>query len=148
MEDLNLKQFEPYIFILIGIGAILFSLLKKTKLSALKNSGEKVEGVVYELGQAPGYNTNYDLPINNVKDKVTIRFLTKEKKWITGDIKQPFALMFTGQYTAGQKVDVYYDREDPSKFFVETKQSENLARIFVAGVGLIFCSVGLYMLYA
>jgi len=141
-----LTQFEPYFFLLIGLATLLYSILKKTNRSSLKDSGEKSEGIVYELGQAPNYTTDYNRP-SNVKDKVTIRFVTKKDEWITADINQPFALFFTGQYKPGKKVDVYYDRENPSTFFVDTKQSETLARVLVALIGLIFCSVSLYMLY-
>ena len=147
MDDLNFKQYEPYLFLIIGAGAVMYSILKKpSKQSNLKSSGEKAEGVVYQLGHTPDYTPDYNMA-TNVKDKVTIRFVTKKDEWITANIDQPFAIFYTGQYKGAKKVDVYYDRDNPSNFFVDTKQSEKLGRIIVALIGLVFCSVGLYMFY-
>ncbi len=81
-------------------------------------------------------------------NKVTVRFVTKEQEWITGEMKQEFAIFFTGQYKAGETVDVYYDPAKPSNFFIETGQSENKARLFIAAIGMIFCLIGLYQLFA
>lgn len=82
----------------------------------------------------------------NIKDKVIVRFVTQNKEWITGDINQEFAAFFTGQYKEGQSVDVYYDPEKPSDFFVDTKQSETVSRVIFAAVGLSFSIIGLYQL--
>ncbi|HZF64052.1 MAG TPA: DUF3592 domain-containing protein, partial [Chitinophagaceae bacterium] len=79
-------------------------------------------------------------------DKVTIRFLTLDKQWITGDLKQEFAAFFTNQYKAGDAVEVYYDPKQPSHFFVDTKQSRRTARIIFACVGIVLFAAGLYQL--
>lgn len=146
MEDFNLKQFEPYLFLLTGLGVVIYALFKSNRSTNLKYTGEKVEGIVYELGQAPNSKSDFE-STSPVMDKVTVRFVTKKKEWITSDLKQPFALFFTGQYKPGDKLDVYYDPGNPSNFYVDSKQSENAVRILFAVVGLTFCLIGLYKLF-
>ena len=145
MQDFDFNALQPYIFILAGIVFMLIAVLKKATSSDLKQSGLKTEGIVYALER----QANKSLSIHDsssIKDKVIVRFVTTNKEWITGHIKQEFALFFTGQYKEGQSVDVYYDPKNPSDFFVDTKQSESVSRVLFAVVGLVFCLVGLYQL--
>jgi hypothetical protein len=146
MENFDLEAFKPYIFIVAGLAAILYALLKKTKTADLKESGEKVQGIVYDADQASTYGRNLSGPMN-VKNKLTIRFVTKKEEWITAAINQPFILYYTGQYKPGDKVDIYYDEQNPSHFYVDTKQSEKTVRLVLGVLGIIFCLVGLYLLY-
>ncbi|HEY0752010.1 MAG TPA: DUF3592 domain-containing protein [Chitinophagaceae bacterium] len=145
MEDFNIKELQPYIFILIGLGSTLLAIFKKSTTGNLKSTGQKTEGIVYALGQNLDTNTSYTQNFN-IKNKVTVRFLTMDKQWITGDLKQEFAAFFTKQYKEGERVEVYYDPEKPTNFFVDTKQSEKAARIIVATVGIVLVSAGLYQL--
>lgn len=145
MEDFNLKEFQPYIFILIGLGSMLIVLFKKSDKSTLKVNGEKAEGITYALGQKSNSYSSGNRS-SNVKDKVTIRFLTKDQQWITGDLEQDFAAFFTNQYKEGQAVDVYYDPKQPSNFFVDTKQSEAKSRILFTVIGFMLMAVGVYQL--
>ncbi len=41
MEDFNLHALQPYLFLLAGLGIILFSLFKRSKTARLKLSGRK-----------------------------------------------------------------------------------------------------------
>ena len=145
MDDFSFKELQPYFFILIGLVSVLFAIFKKSDKSNLKNTGQKAEGIIYALEQNSNsynsYTQNY-----NIKDKVTIRFLTLDKQWITGDLKQDFALFFTRQYKEGDTVDVFYDPKEPSNFFVETRQSEKTSRIILVAIGIVLGSVGLYQL--
>jgi hypothetical protein len=145
MEDFNLKELQPYIFLLIGLASVLLAIFKKSDKATLKETGQKAQGIIYALGQRNN-NTSSFMQNSNIKDKVTIRFLTLDKQWITGDLKQEFAVFFTKQYREGDAVEVYYDPKQPSNFFVDTKQSEKTSRILFAGVGIILSAVGLYQL--
>src|SRR5829696_6554147 len=100
MEDFNLKELQPYIFLLIGLGSVLLAIFKKSDKANLKETGQKTKGVIYALGQNAN-NTSLFTQNSTIKDKVTIRFLTLDKQWITGDLKQGFAAFFTKQYTEG-----------------------------------------------
>ena len=140
-----MRELQPYIFLLIGLVSILLALFRKSDKATLKITGEKAEGIIYALGQ----NSDSYSSINrnsNVNDKVTIRFLTKDQQWITGDLKQDFAAFFTNQYKEGQAVEVYYDPKQPSNFFVDTKQSELKSRIIFAAIGFILMTVGIFQL--
>ena len=147
MQDFDFKQFEPFLFLLIGLVAVLIPIIKKNPSVSLKDTGERVEGIIYKLEQGTNRNSDFEKS-SSIMDKVTVRFVTKKDEWITSEVKQPFALFFTRQYKPGDKVDVYYDPINPSNFYVDTKQSELAARIIIAVVGLIFCLIGLYKLYA
>jgi hypothetical protein len=145
MEDFNLKELQPYIFLIIGLGSLLLALFKKSDKANLKGTGQKAEGIIYALGQSSNSTRSFTRN-SNIKDKVTIRFLTSDRQWITGDLKQEFAAFFTNQYKEGDAVEVYYDPKQPSHFFVETKQSERTARIIFAYVGIVLFATGLYQL--
>jgi hypothetical protein len=139
MGDLNFQEFQPYIFLMLGLGIILYTLFKKTRNANLKASGEKVEGIVFELGR-----TIRSVGGGTVMNKVTIRFVTKEKEWITADIKQDFANFYSNQYKEGEPVVIFYDKQNPQNFYVDTKQNETKARIFVFLIGFVFLGVGIY----
>lgn len=144
MEDFDLKVFQPYLFLLIGLGSVLLALFKKSSKAILKATGHKAEGIIYALDRCP--NQSSDTETSNIKDKVTVRFLTKDQKWITADIRQDFAAFYSKQYQLGETVEVYYDPKDPTSFIVDTKQSEVMARGGFVLIGAIFCVVGLYQL--
>jgi hypothetical protein len=142
MEFFNVLELQPFLFLLIGLISILFSIFKKTKTADLKLTGEKTEGIIFELGSRRSSSTN-----SNILDKVTVRFVTKSKKWVTADINQAFSTFFTGQYKLGEKIDVYYDPQDPSNFFVDTKQSEQMSSLIFGLIGMVLCIVGIYKLF-
>jgi Protein of unknown function (DUF3592) len=146
MQDFDFKQWEPFLFLLIGLVAFLIPIIKKNRSISLKETGERVEGIIYELEQNTNHHSDAD-HTSSVMDKVTVRFVTKKEEWITAEIKQPFTLFFTGQYKPGDRIDVYYDPINPSNFYVDTKQSELIARVIIAIVGLFFCLIGIYKLY-
>jgi hypothetical protein len=145
MEDFNLIELQPYLFLLIGLGGVLLAIFKKSGKANLKDTGEKAEGIIYALGQDSNDHSSF-AQNSNIKDKVTIRFLTADKRWVTGDLKQEFAAFFTRQYKEAETVNVYYDPKEPSNFFVDSKQSEKPARIIFAAIGVVLVSLGLYEL--
>lgn len=142
MQDFDLKQLEPFFFVALGMAALFFAALKKGRASALKDTGEKVEGNIYDIEQGFGSRTGFDSSVSK-SDKITVRFVTKKGEWVTSELKQPFALFFTGQYKPGDKIDVYYDPINPSAFYTDTRQSELINRVLIAFVGIIFCLIGL-----
>ena len=131
------------LFIIIGLAIIAISLLTTSDFKRLDRYGIKTEGIIFKLEQElySGASADYS---GNLKDKVTVRFLTKEKVWITGQAKSQFLLSYTGQYMEGDKVMVKYDPEQPAVFIIETRQSETIGRIVVAITGLLFIIVGIY----
>lgn len=136
----------PYIMIAYGLGTILYCLLTDTKYEKLKKTGLKAEGIIFDLD----YDANPITSFNdtNIKDEVTVRFVTKEKEWITGKIKQPFVVYFTNQYKPGGKVIVYYNPDNPSEFFLDSKQSEFIGRLLFLVSGILTLALGLYFYLA
>ncbi len=95
----------PFVFFLTGITALLYALLKEDKIEKLKSTGEQCEGIIFQQSQ----KNNYSSDNSNYNDSVTVRFVTKKQEWITADMKQDFAIFYSGQYKDCDKVIVYYD---------------------------------------
>ena len=140
-------DYQPYIFLFVGLIVLGLSAFWESTKSKLKQTGITVDGIVFEQGFDNSFNQSFDNSSSFTKDKVTIRFVTQTGEWITGVIKQDFQVFYTGRYKNGDTVKVYYDKDNPSDFYVDTKQSELTGRLVFGSVGLIFLLVGLYKLF-
>lgn len=145
MQSLNLEHFQPYLIIIIGIVSIIISLLRKTKPDNLEKIGARCEGIIFKLG----YKNTAGSSLNDsmVKDKITVRFVTEKKQWITEDLNTDYMIAYTGQYKEGDKVVVIYNPDKPSEFTIETKQSKTAGRLIIFFVGLVFTGAGMYQLF-
>ncbi len=143
MKENFLTEYYPFMYLLIGLITLAYSIFAVSKKSDLKQTGIEVDGIIYDQEQDLSYhNSSY-----NIKDKITVRFVTQQQEWITAPIKQAFASFYTGQYKNGETVKVYYNKDKPTDFYVDTKQPEFLARIIFAVAGLVFISIGLSQLF-
>jgi hypothetical protein len=84
--------------------------------------------------------------IASVRDKITVRFLTKKQEWITADIPVDGSVFYTGQYKAGDKIKLLYNPGNPRDFVVLTKQLPGLALLIVIVAGFLFLGIGVYMI--
>jgi len=150
MSNLNLNEYLPYVFLLIGLALIGFAAFARSINSDLKQTGILVEGIIFEQDNGSitfsfGDTTNNSSSVN---DKVSVRFVTLEKQeWITAPIDQGFQFFYSGQYKNGERVNVYYDKNNPYNFYIDTKQSELIGKILFAIIGIIFLIIGLYRLF-
>jgi Protein of unknown function (DUF3592) len=144
----DILYIKPLLLVFIGIAGILYSIFKKTKNRALKDAGTETEGIIFTQNREQKAFTGINPYKPDIMNKVTVRFVTQKKEWITAEIKQDFATYFTGQYKQGDKVVLYYDPFDPKIFYVDTKQSELIGRILIAVVGIGLLLAGLHFLYA
>jgi len=142
-----MENLQPYIFLFGGIMGTLLSMFWTTNNKNLKKTGLKTEGIIFDFGGDSDSFSNSSAE-SNIKDKVKIRFVTAKQEWITGYIKQDFAVFFTGQYKTGQKIDIYYDQDNPNNYFVDTGQPELIARIIIGCAGVTFIGVGLFKIIA
>ena len=142
------NEYQPYIFLLIGIALIVYSCFHKSTTGKLKETGIPVEGIIYEQSSGNDSSGMFGNS-SNLKNKITVRFVTQDQDqlWITGVMNQDFAGFYTGQYKEGETVKVYYDKDNPTNFYVDTKQSETLGRIVFGLSGLAFIILGLYKLF-
>lgn len=136
------NEFVYYAFMAFGAGATAYAIFKDSPKSKLKENGLEAEGIIFT--QDREYKMFRVLNSNYINNNITIRFVTEKKEWITGEIDQPFQMFYIWQYKNGEKVKVYYDKDNPSLFFVDTRQSELIGRISVAFTGLNFAAVGIY----
>jgi len=130
----------PYILIIAGLIGALLSIFKTTKNKILIQSGQKTEGIIFDQ-RASSFDNN------NTNDKVVVRFVTDKQEWITKEIDQDFAVFFTGQYKKGDRITIFYDRNNPNNFYVANKQSETIGRVFLFVVGVTIAAVGLYQVF-
>jgi hypothetical protein len=131
-----------FFFIILGIVLMVVSFVNQDYHKELMKTGKYAEGIVFDQSVRTDTSSSTNSLLNT---EIVIRFTTEDKTWITGTMNQTFSTFFTGQYKVGQKVDVYYDPEKPSRFFVHTKQSPILARVLMFVVGLFFLLSGLYL---
>lgn len=142
-----MTEYLSYILILAGLIVLGLSFFGKSTRGNLKDSGILVEGIIFNQDFDNNYNRSLDNFSRHVKDKITVRFVTKDGEWITEDIKQDFGIFFSGQYRNGDKINVYYSQDNPKNFYVDTKPSDFLAKFVFALVGLTLIATGLYQLY-
>ena len=140
-------DYQPYFFIAIGLITFACSIFWRSTKSNLKQSGILVDGIVFEQDFDNNRNHTFDNSDTLIKDKITIRFVTQTGEWITGIIKQDFGIFFTGQYKNGDTIKVYYNKDNPSDFYVDTKQSELIGRLVIGLAGLGFLTIGLYKFF-
>jgi len=141
MNQILELPWEQILLGLMGLLAIFISLVKTTASEKLKATGVKTEGIIFELDSSRlTYNEN------GVKDKITVRFTTTDKQWITETLKADFSIAYTGQYKVGEKVTVIYEEDNPSNFILETKQSFFIARLLSFFVGLVLLMISIYLL--
>lgn len=149
MDQNIFAEYYPYLFLFIGVACLAFSILWESKNSKLKQTGIRVEGVVFEQGFENNSQWSFNAADHDslVKDRITIRFLTEKQEWITGPVKQDFRIFYKGQYRNGDKVTVYYNRNNPTDFYVNTKQSETTGRLVFGLAGVAFILRGLYQFF-
>lgn len=123
--------------IFVGCLFIVLSLLNSESDKELIKTGKCAEGIIFE--QDVNTDTSSYANTNPV-----VRFTTEDKTWVTGRIQQHFSVSYTGQYKDGEKVAVYYDPGNPSRFYVASKQSSITARIFMLLIGLALVTYGIY----
>ena len=144
MGSLNLDQYQPYLFLFIGFIAMITPLFYKSKTENLEKTGERCEGIIFKLDYSNSFGS--DTISSTTKDKITVRFVTNKKEWITEDLNTDFMISYTGQYKEGEKVAVIYNPENPSEFTIETKQSQTIGKLVIFFVGLVFAGAGIYEL--
>ena len=144
MENFNIHDLRPFAFLMTGSIFILLAIFRRSKQAVLKTKGKKAEGIIFSLERSRIQDN--DEISHNIKDKVTVRFLTESQEWITAELKQDYAVFYTNQYKEGDTIQVYYDPQNPSSFFVDTNQSEISSKLLFAVAGLILFGIGLYQL--
>ena len=134
---------QAAIFCLIGVACIVIAIFFTSGNKKLKDTGLVADGIIYSLQQKSGLFGSNDFD-SNVKDKITVRFLTKDDVWITEQLKTSFQISFTGQYKEGQPVKVIYNPDKPSEFMIESRQSGKIGRLIFGLIGLVFLIIGVY----
>ena len=142
-EFISSLPWQTIIFCLFGVALIIISIFTSSANKKFKESGITVDGIIFSLGENSNRMSsgNYS---TNVKDKITVRFLTVDNVWITEQFKTNFLIAYTGQYKEGESVKIIYDPQNPSNFMIVSKQSEKIGRLLFAVIGLLFLAVGIF----
>jgi Protein of unknown function (DUF3592) len=139
-----MEVLQPFIFIVLGLVAVVFALRKSTKNEHLKKNGLKTEGIIFQVDIQNA--SSADSELNSTEQNVLVRFTTNADEWITEPISQDHAISFAGQYKQGDKLIIYYNPTNPKEFYVDSKQSEFIGRLVPAILGLIIIGIGLFKL--
>jgi hypothetical protein len=141
--------FLPYSYFVIGLAILLYGLFKKDKKAILRQTGIQVEGIIFDMNR--DYNTSIENEIisqfEDTNNKVVVRFVTEQLTWITAPINQDFRLFYLWQYSPGDKVLVFYDRDKPDNFYVDTKQSALLGRTILVISGVLLLLLGFQQMF-
>jgi hypothetical protein len=124
---------ELLIPIFIGVVLIWLSIKIQAKYKQLLNSGERSEGIVFDLERSKNSDSIAQYPI--------IRFLTKKEVWITKRVD--LGISFS-TYKQGDKVNVIYNPEKPEEFMVESKWQMIASQVLLA-FGIISLIVGIIL---
>lgn len=143
MEQTFFAPYLPYVLLTLGIFTLVFAIFWESPKQHLKKTGIPVDGIVFDQEGDPAFDRSFDDDAPS-QHRITIRFVTQKGEWITGVMKQGFQVFYTGQYKNGKKVKVYYDKDDPFNFYVDSKQTELTGRLVFGFTGLLFLLVGLY----
>lgn len=122
-------------FFVAVVSILLFLKLSEKKKQLIAN-GIETDGIIYGFDSSEIYDSSASYPV--------IRFLTREKVWITekADIALPRFFL-----KEGQKVTVIYNAENPKEFIYKTSfDFTKLSYVFLVA-GIICLAAGFWMLY-
>ncbi len=144
MEIFN-ATYEPFLLILLGATFLVTAFFSKSKHLGLEQTGEVVEGIIFECEEVTFDSGNRSIHSN--KPSATVRFVTKTKEWITEPITwDNISVSYTGQFKEGQKVTIIYDPKNPKDFIVKQNVSRSVTKLISGIIGAGLLIVGLYKL--
>jgi hypothetical protein len=147
MHFAGLHDTTPYIFLLVGLILAIVPRLFANSNKQLLATGLRVEGIIFKLDYQPtGSIQSSGETIT--KDKITVRFTTQTKEWITADLNTNGIFLFPGQFKEGQSVSVVYDPANPTDFTLENLQGQKAGQKVFVIVGVLVFAFGCYMLIA
>ncbi len=128
------QAFIILITFLAGVFFIVFGIAKSQERDSFLKNGIKTEGVVFKIEK------RYSMTNNDVLYHPVIRYVTKQKDWITEeyDIGNYPCL-----YNEGDKVTVIYDPIDNKKFIINDKSTKYIGPFFIV-IGIAAMSVAIY----
>lgn len=138
MKFLDIISSTPWptiILILGGVISIVYAIIEPTMAGEPGQKGITADAMVIFLEGS--HRTIMGV------DEITVRFLTKEKKWITGKPKPSSSENPTRQYEEGQTLQIVYDPMEPSNFMIKTNRPAPLGRILMIAAGVILFFAGI-----
>jgi hypothetical protein len=135
LDILSSLPWPTIILCLGGVISIAYAIIEPSMASEPDQKGITADAMVILLEGAEPSVMN--------SSEITVRFLTKEKKWITGKPKTSLTDTLTRQYEEGQTLQIVYDPNDPSHFTIKTNRPAPLGRILMIAAGLILFFAGI-----
>jgi hypothetical protein len=144
MNFASVSDSTPYILLLVGLAMALFPLLSKNRGKRLADIGLRSEGIIFKLDRQPTGNMQDDDSMT--KNKITVRFVTQTKEWITADLNTNGVFLYPGQFKEGQMVSVRYDPANPTDFTLEDLRGQRLGGMLFLVIGILLLAAGCYLL--
>jgi len=137
---------EPYIFLLLGFAFVLGSIFGRLSNADLKTSGVRTDGIVFDFNGNPNAFSDSAVTFDD-PDRARVRFVTDKQEWITADIENGFGFSISKNYKSGQKLIIYYDPNNPKRFYIESGVSQLTFKLLFAVAGTASIVVGLYKIF-
>ena len=132
------NEFSYLIVIGIGLVATIVGYKKKKEIKRLRQSGVKVDGVVFKLEYeafSPSSNDYLYYPV--------VRYLTVEKEWVTE--KYMFG-SYPSKYNEGDTVPIIYNRENIKEFIIDDNSSKLIGYLLWFGPAIIAVDIIVFII--
>ncbi len=129
-------------FLVIGLGLIIVYYFQSTRIKKIVENGVQAEGIIFDFKQDQFNNSDIDFRDNSKYP--TIRFVTNEKKWVTGQPLFNISSIFSKE---GQKLTVVYNSENPTEFIIKTKINWSILLGFFLIIGIGLIAYGFFLAY-
>lgn len=127
---------EGLILIVTGIFFFLIARSVHKRINQIEAIGTKVKGIIFS------HESTMDSSSESSVFYPVVRFTTSSEEWITA--KSSISVV-PGMYKEGQAVEIVYDPQEPTNFFIKDRYTKNVFRIAMPFSLCLIC-VGLYLL--
>jgi hypothetical protein len=106
-------MFTSLISLFIAFALILIAGKMILNIRKINKNGINAEGIIFDLHQSIDIENNYATSVYPI-----VRFLTKNKEWIT---KPTNIGVFPGIYKQGKAVQIVYQENNPNNFYIKDR---------------------------
>jgi hypothetical protein len=137
------NEFSYLLVIGVGLVFTVSGYKKKKIINRLRQSGIKVDGVVFSLEYDASSPDSNDYDNQSGMYYPVIRYLTIEKEWVTE--KYMFG-SYPSKYKEGDTVPVIYDRKNIKEFVIDDNSSKLIGYLLWFGPVIIAADIIVFII--
>ncbi len=127
----------------LTIGGVITTYIGWAKLNQVGEKSDDMEdeeGIVFDIEKSAsrGSISNY----NSRTDKLIIRFVTKDKRWVTKKLEDGY---IPGTFKKSEKLKIRYNKNNPTDFIIISSKL-NAYYIVTLALGVCMSVAGVYLL--